>query len=242
MVCMSCEEAFEQILEEKMDAGTSEEEEEKETEHSVLTKTLNSFLENLNAKFNMDFFVSTGVAMLMPLLDICRGGVTEISEASRLVSNSHIYASTVFRSESRLWLEAIHRRLSGRRRVRNPFFTEITRDIPYEMFRIFVKVIKSVDGFAEPFVSFGQNRKAKVVSFTTLRPVKQLLSVLSGMNEDEVVKYFKRTLTGRKIGSKVAVLATEEKDMAFMYRLSKGQLVISFHYGEWNKFGFPQHN
>ena len=126
--------------------------------------------------------------------------------------------------------------------MRNPFFTEITRDIPYEMFRIFVKVIKSVDGFAEPFVSFGRNRKAEVVSFTTLRPVKQLLSVLSGMNEDEVVKYFKRTLPGRKIGSKVAVLAAKEKDIAFMYRLSEGQLVISFHYGGWNKFGFPQHN
>ena len=240
---MSCAEALEQILEEdqEMDVRTSAEEEE-ETERSVLTKTLNSFVEKLNGEVNMDFFVTTGVTMLMPLLDICRGGVTGISEASRLLSNSHIYVSTVFRSESRLWLEAIHRRLSGRRRVRNPFFTEITRDIPYEMFRIFVKVIKSIDGFAEPFVSFGQNRKVEVVSFTTLRPVKQLLSVLSGMNEGEVVKYFKRTLTGRKIGSKVAVLASEEKDMAFMYRLSKGQLVISYHYGEWNKFGFPQHN
>ena len=57
------------------------------------------------------------------------------------------------------------------------------------------------------------------------------------------MKYFKKTLiTGKKSGSKVVVLATEEKDMTFLYKLSKGQLVITYHFGEWNKFGFPQHN
>ena len=98
---MSCEEALEQILEEMMDIRTSREEEE-ETECSVLTKTLNSFLENLNAEVNMDFFVSTGVAMLTPWLEsVVKELQTEISEASQLLSNSHIYASTVFRSESK---------------------------------------------------------------------------------------------------------------------------------------------
>ena len=56
------------------------------------------------------------------------------------------------------------------------------------------------------------------------------------------MKYFKRTLTGKKAVSKVSVLASEEKNMTFVYKLSKGQLAISFHFGEWNTYGFPQHN
>ena len=54
--------------------------------------------------------------------------------------------------------------------------------------------------------------------------------------------YFKQTLTGKKCGSKVSVLASEEKDMAFMYKITKGQFVISYYFGEWNIHGFPQRN
>ena len=90
-------------------------------------------------------------------------------------------------------------------------------------------------------MSFGTDRKAKTMSFTTLRPVKQLFSILSGLTEREVVTYFKRTLTEKKAGSKVSVIASEEKNMTFVYKLSN-QLAISFHFGEWNTYGFPQHN
>jgi len=93
-------------------------------------------------------------------------------------------------------------------------------------------MIKGIDGFCEPFVNFGRNKKAEVVSFT----------ILSDMSEAKVVSYFKRTLTVKKCASKVSVLASEEKDMAFMYKITKGQFVISYYFGEWNTHGFPQHN
>ena len=99
-------------------------------------------------------------------------------------------------------MEAIHRRLAGRRQVRNPFQSEIVRDIPYEVFRVLLRVTKSTEGFAEPFVSFSANKEAGKISFSSLRPVKQLLSILSGQKEREVVQYFKRTLTGKKASSK----------------------------------------
>ena len=126
--------------------------------------------------------------------------------------------------------------------MRNPFYAEISRDIPHGIFSVLLRMMKGVHGFCEPFVNFGNNRKAQVVSFTSLRPVKQLFSILSGKSETEVVSYFKRTLTGKKCGSKVSVLATEEKDMAFTYKIAKGQFVISYYFGEWNTHGFPQHN
>lgn len=194
-----------------------------------------------NSTIDVDFFVDAGVSMLVPLYDLSRRGVAGLPEASHIL-NTQIHASAIMRSESRLWLEVINRRLAGQRRVRNPFQSEITRDIPHEFFRMLQRVTKSTEGFAEPFVSFGADRKAETISFTTLRPAKQLFSLLSGLTEREVVKYFKRTLTGKKAGSKVCVLASEEKKLTFVYKLSKGQLAISFHFGEWNTYGFPQHN
>ena len=97
-------------------------------------------------------------------------------------------------------------------------------------------------GFWRTLVSIVPDRKTEVVSFTSLRPVKELFSVLSGISEKDIVQYFKRSLTGRKTGSKVSVLTNQEKNMAFVYKFHKGQLAISFYFGEWNSYGFPQHN
>ena len=180
--------------------------------------------------------------MLVPLYDLSRRGVAALNVEASQILNTQIQVGTIMRSESRLWLEAINRRLAGRRRVRNPFHSEIVRDIPYAVFRVLLRVTKSTEGFTEPFVSFGANKKAETISFSSLRPAKQLLSMLSGLMEQEVVQYFKRTLTGKKAGSKVNVIASEEKKMVFVYKLTKGQLVIAFHFGEWNTYGFPQHN
>ena len=191
---------------------------------------------------NGEYFINASVEMLVPLYHLIRNNVPGITQAAKILNSYPVYAGTIFYTESRLWLESIYRRLAGRRRVRNPFYAEITRDIPYGIFSSLLRMIKGIDGFCEPFVNFGRNKKAEVVSFTTLRPVKQLLSILSGKSEAEVVSYFKRTLTGKKCGSKVSVLASEEKDMAFIYKITKGQFVISYYFGEWNTHGFPQHN
>ena len=215
---------------------------EEENEETTLVNKIKTCLEEVaTSNIDVEFFVNSGVSMLVPLYDISRRGVAGTPQAAHLL-NSRIFASTVLRSESRLWLEAIYRRLAGRRRIRTPFQAEITRDIPHEFFSVFCRVIKSIEGFGEPFVSIVANRKTEVVSFTTLRPVKQLFSVLSGISERDILQYFKRTLTGRKAGSKVSIMATQEKNMAFVYKLNKGQLAISFHFGEWNTHGFPQHN
>ena len=62
------------------------------------------------------------------------------------------------------------------------------------VFGVFCRAIKSTEEFAEPFIPMVANSKTETVSFTTLRPVKQLFSVLSGLSEREVVQHFKRSL------------------------------------------------
>ena len=215
---------------------------EEENEETILVDKIKNCLEKVaTPNIDAEFFVNSRVSMLVPLYEISQRGVAGTPQAAHLLK-LNILASTILRSESRLWLEAIYRRLAGRRRIRTPFQAEITRDIPHEFFGVFCRVIKSTEGFAEPFVSVVANSKTETVSFMTLRPVKQLFSVLSGLSEREVVQHFKRSLTRRKVGSKVSLLACQEKNMVFLYKLNKGQLTISFHFGEWNSHGFPQHN
>ena len=51
--------------------------------------------------------------------------------------------------------------------MRNLFYAEVTHDIPYGIFSILLRMIEGIDGFCEPFVNFGRNKKAEVVSFHT---------------------------------------------------------------------------
>ena len=88
-----------------------------------------------NSQHRRGVFVNSGVSILVPLYDISRRGVAGSPQGAHLL-RSNIFASTVLRSESRLWLEAIYRRLVGKRRIRTPFQAEITRDIPHEFFGV----------------------------------------------------------------------------------------------------------
>jgi hypothetical protein len=55
--------------------------------------------------------------------------------------------------------------------------------------------------------------------------------------------FWRRILaTGIRTGHQVSGLVDEMKDFAFIYKYSKGELTISYHFGEWNICGAPQHN
>ena len=78
-----------------------------------------------------------------------------------------------------------------------------------------------------------------VVSFQSLLSVKDFLSSLSMR---EVSGYLERTLGGNRKDHLAKLLVSETKDFAIIYHFSKGQFVLSFNFGEWNAFGFPQHS
>ena len=156
---------------------------EEASEEVTLTERITECLKEVgDASIDADFFVDTGVSKIMfvPLCDLTRRRLAGLPVEASQILNTQIQVDTIMRSESKLWLEAINRRLAGRRRVRNPFQSEIVRDIPYEVFRVLLRVTKSTEGFAEPFVSFSANKKAETISPFSLRPAKQLLSILSG--------------------------------------------------------------
>ena len=83
--------------------------------------------------------------------------------------------------------------------MRNPFLHEITRDISYGIFSILLRMMKGIDGFCKPFVSFGRNKKAEDVSFTALCPVKQLFFGTFWEEQDRGGVLFQTNLDWEKV-------------------------------------------
>lgn len=68
--------------------------------------------------------------------------------------------------------------------------------------------------------------------------VLQLFTMLSGKKEEEVKRYFRRSLKRR---GKAKLIVNTDKNFSLIYKFNKGQLIIGFHFGVWNINGFPQH-
>ena len=197
------------------------------------------------AAFNHNFFRESTLEMLIPLVQVSCKELQETAdmEAFRLLSSSFSFLP-VIRRECMHWLGAIYRRLGGRNRIRNPYYAEIRRDIPYEIFGVVVRVVKNVAvaEFCPPHCFYAKIKASEIVSFTTIHSVTKLFSLLSGYERKVVGRYLKKSLGGRRKGHKVNILISDNKDLAFVYKFRKEQLTICYNYGEWNIHGFPQHS
>ena len=75
---------------------------EEENEETILVNKIKKCLEEVaTPNIDAEFFVNSGVSMLVSLYDISRRGVAGTPQAAHLLK-SNIFASTVLRSESRL--------------------------------------------------------------------------------------------------------------------------------------------
>lgn len=132
--------------------------------------------------------------------------------------------------ESRLWLSAIYRRLAGRVGIRKPYFSEVTRSIPYHVFFSLTQALRDLNA-SEPDCYFARNKKADVISITNVELVHKLFACLSGHTIDDVKTYFKRTLKGMtRFNHRVRLITSASKDFGFIYKHKCGQLIIQFYY------------
>ena len=157
----------------------------------------------------------------------------------RILLNTSVNCGTVLVDESRLWLEKIKGRMGGKVSIRHPYQCEIIRNLPKEFFLALRRGIthSRIQDIVNNF-SLAENEKCYALSFTGKKAVVSLFSLLSGLFEGAVGSYFKRRVSN----GKAAIIINPEKDFAFLYKVKAGQLVITFHYGFWNKSGFPLHS
>ena len=134
--------------------------------HQKLHQKLGHLLESFDGGpgFNKSIFSASALDLLKPLAAIAYKSPQEPPEREtfRLLSSSFNFLP-VIRRESIHWLESIYRRLSGKNRIRNPYFGEIRRDIPYEIFSIVTRIIRSVavPEFSPPHCHYAKNKAAE---------------------------------------------------------------------------------
>ena len=237
----------EQVLEMLLNDDEDHESREPDNDEIIRCKVVdlvNSF--DGGVEFNHGFFRDTALGLLLPIVQLSQNGFQNAAdfEAFNLISSANCSPLQIIRRESKYWLEAMYRRLGGKNRIRNPFYSEVKRDIPSETFGLVARVVKNVavKEFCPPLCFHDKNKKAEIISFTNIVSAAKLLCLLSGITLKAVMKHLRRSFKGgRKKGYKVKVLVSDTKDLAFLYKFSTQQLTISFHYGEWNSYGFPQH-
>ena len=157
----------------------------------------------------------------------------------KILLNAPVNCGTVLYDETRLWLDKIKLRLGGKVSIRRPYQCEIIRNLPKEIFLVFRSgVVRSRLQDVVDNISLAENNKCYAISFTRMEAVVALFSVLSGMSEGAVTSYFKRKVSN----GRAKVIVNLEKDFVFLYKIKAGQLLITFHYGFWNKSGFPLHS
>ena len=79
-----------------------------------------------------------------------------------------------------------------------------------------------------------KSSKAVVIAFSDLATTTRFLSMLSAITTAKLKRHLTKALKGRKSGSSVEVLVSEEKQFSFSYYFKRGQMDIFFYFGEWN--------
>ena len=139
-----------------------------------------------------------------------------------------IYPRQLLIVESLIWLAAFRCRLCGRRRIRQPFTSKIYIDMPLEIFSLLTTVVDKL-GFNRASCEVERNSKAIVIAFSDLAATIRFLSTLSAVTAEELTeRYLRKSLAGRKSGSKVAVVVSEQKQFSFTLSIKRGQMDIFF--------------
>ena len=65
--------------------------------------------------------------------------------AAQHLRSKSLNVGSVFDSESRIWLNGIYRRLAGKVGIRKPYYGEITRSIPFDIFLCLKEVLRDLN-------------------------------------------------------------------------------------------------
>lgn len=211
------------------------------TEFIALEKQIEVCLEafeGLELGSNLDFFKGN----VRKYLKASYHSFKPPSDPLKVMLNIGISCGSIFKDESRFWLTRIFTRLAMKVSIRDPYHSQILRNIPLE---VFLSLKRAVDhtrnGEVAGNVISEENRKCHVLAFTSERAVTSLFSMLSGLSVAEVQSHFKRKLTGR-LNGRAAVIINAEKEFSLVYKVNLNQCMIEFYYGVWNSAGFPLHH
>ena len=125
-----------------------------------LQNHLSRFLRLENVKFaREDDFLDAAVDTILPLYQLA--SASNSTGSAGLLLSATINAGSLMAKEGKLWLERIYRRLGGACSIRRPYYAEVVRDIPHEIFSLVARRLRNTDGFVKPFFFVPQDREGR---------------------------------------------------------------------------------
>ena len=104
--------------------------------------------------------------VLQPLYHLCGTDVQSRFGCGARLLTANVYGRTILKDEARLWLKFISCQLVRKCGHRCPFFGQISRDIPQQVFRLLANVARNLEGFVLPSVATAtQNHVSDSVYF-----------------------------------------------------------------------------
>lgn len=165
-----------------------------------------------------------------------------LTDPLKILLNVSLNCGSLFKTESKFWLQNINYRLTGKPSIKTPYKCEIQWNIQEELFHCLKRALQcSRDKNFRVHVTYKDSKNHSVKSFVSKEAAVAFLSLLSGLDESDIKKYFEKCLSGR-VNGKATVIVNTKKKFEFICKKKSSQLCIFFHYGVWNNAGFPQHN
>ena len=157
------------------------------------------------------------------------------TESIQEVLCSQIPARDIMLEEIQHWIATIKRRLTPRMKAHNAWQIEFKRDIPIQVFSLFLKAVrKARSAFG---MTYRETRKAITIEYTEKKRLIRDLSGLGQITREALREYFNRNSRGKRRGS-ANVICNKDKPFAFKYVRKTSNVFVKCHYTFTNEFGF----
>ena len=139
------------------------------------------------------------------------------TDPRKILLNVSLNCGSVFKTESKFWLQKINYRLTGKPSIKTRTSVKIQRNITVELFHCLQRALQcSRTKNITDHVTYEDSKNHSAMSYASKEAVVVFLSLLSGIDERDIKKYFKRYLSGR-VNGKATVIVNTGKKFEFLY-------------------------
>lgn len=148
---------------------------------------------------------------------------------------SQISVREIMLAEIQHWMSSIKRRLSPRMKSHNAWQIEIKRDIPIQVFSLYLKAVrKARSAFG---TSYTETRKTMSIQYTQKKRLIRDFSGLGQITREALSEYLNRNFQGKRKGS-ANVICNQDKPFTIQYVRKSSQVIVKCHYTFTNEFGY----
>jgi len=223
----------EDVLEEVVtESGVEGNEEDVPSLAEVLKSSVQEFYP---LRSTVDSFTAFRDEAMQALEGVYRNHRVGLLDDSEKILDKPVNVRPAIAAEIMLWLKSIYRRMTGSPRAQNPWYIELRRGIPKEIFMVII------DACSKSPTNFGISVESSLLKFTHKKRLIRDLSKLAGVSATLVRDKLKKVFKGRREGCKAELVVSNEKPFVLTYDERNLKIVLKCHYGYWNELGYGFH-